>query len=154
MDVTRNASSTAMIARSADRMPVEFPRWARTRTFHAAHGSAISLDSPRVSGRSISDCSRHQHAYLRHIDGAAGCRARQSSSGHNCDLIPQHEDFFELRRNVENRAPEIAQQQNLVENEPRGTGIEPPCRLECKKQFRLAANFAREDNLLLVAAGE
>ena len=57
------------------------------------------------------------------------------------------------KRNRDRRACR-AQRQHLVDDEPGGAGIEAPGRLMRDQHGRLAVEFARDDDLLLVAAGQ
>src|SRR5690242_16795345 len=96
----------------------------------------------------------HQQPERRPIDRSAFEVADDLPLVEHEHPVAQIEDFVEIERNQENAAPFVALAHKLAMDELDSADIQSARRLDREQDVGLAIELARDDQLLLIAAGE
>ena len=97
---------------------------------------------------------RHEQADVVLVGGPAVAQADQLAAVDDGDPVGQLEDLVELRRDEQDGRPGVALGDGLLVDELDAADVEAASRLVEDEQAQVAAELARDDDLLLVAAGQ
>ena len=107
-----------------------------------------------ISARCPGSNAGHQQAELFTGGGIPGHDVDQFTVVDHADAVGQAQDFVQLERHQQHGFAFIAQAQQLAVDAFNGADVQTARGLRGNQQFWIAADFARQDHLLLVAAGQ